>query len=93
VSTTPEEKQPTLGDMLRHVASDIDGSDPDNPIIAAAVVLLGANGEWAAMSSPGMSPFIGSALLDHAKTDLIFGGQKWTEFQPKKERPKPQIVK
>lgn len=80
---TPEEKQPTMGDMLRHVAEEIDQSDPEAPpIIAATVVILRADGVWSAMASPGLSPFMGSALLDHAKTDLILGGQRWTEFQP-----------
>lgn len=73
----------TAGDMLRHVAEELDGGDPDMPIVAVAVVVLRGDGQWSAMASPQLQPFVGSALLDHAKIDLIMGGSRWTEFQPK----------
>lgn len=72
---------PHIGNMLRHIAADFDKS-PDVTIMAAVVVVLNGKGEWSAMSSPGLNRFIGSALLDHAKTDLIMGGDRWTEFRP-----------
>jgi hypothetical protein len=79
---SPEVK-PTIGDMLRHAAASLErDANKDVPVIAAAVVILRADGQWSAMSSPGLSAFIGSSLLDHAKIDLILGGQRWTEFQP-----------
>lgn len=84
MSDTGEEtpQLPRIGDMLRHIAADLDKSDPDVPIVAATVIILRADGQWSAMASPQLSPFMGSALLDHAKTDLIMGGQRWTEYQP-----------
>jgi hypothetical protein len=59
-------------------------SSGDTTVIGCAIVVLDAEGSWAGMMSPGITPFVGSALLDHAKTDLVLGGQRWMEFEPNK---------
>lgn len=70
--------------MLRHFATEID--DAGQPIAAGIVIILNGTGAWSAMTTKGMSPLVGVALLEFAKTDLVEGGNRWTEFTPKAEK-------
>jgi hypothetical protein len=65
--------------MLRHMAEECDKAGEQAPV-AAALVVLNANGQWAGMMV-GVTAFAGTALLEHAKIDLVAGGDRWTEFE------------
>lgn len=74
----------SVSDMLRHMALVVEGVPEDQPpVVAAIIIALRADGGWAAMTSMAVDPMAGVALLEYAKLDLMSGGERWTQFDPK----------